>query len=126
MASELEYDLQDTVDCSSKWLIDFNAGKTKLILFDQSNNTGAIDVKMDGSVLVEKSAFKMLGLTFSFKLDLGSYIWAKTAFRKIRALFHSMKFLPPVFALYLCKSTIQPCMEHCCHVWAGAPSCYLE
>ena len=24
------------------------------------------------------------------------------------------------------KSTIRPCMEHCCHVWAGAPTCYLE
>ena len=24
------------------------------------------------------------------------------------------------------KSTIHPCMEYCCHVWAGAPSCYLE
>ena len=21
---------------------------------------------------------------------------------------------------------IHPCMEYCCHVWAGAPSCYLE
>ena len=21
---------------------------------------------------------------------------------------------------------IRPCMEYCCHVWAGAPSCYLE
>ena len=28
-----------------------------------SNNTGAIDVKIDGSVLEEKSFFKMLGLT---------------------------------------------------------------
>ena len=24
------------------------------------------------------------------------------------------------------KSTICPCLEYCCHVWAGAPSCYLE
>ena len=24
------------------------------------------------------------------------------------------------------KSTIWSCMEYCCHVWAGAPSCYLE
>ena len=31
--------------------------KKQLILFDQSNNTGAIDVKMDGSVLGEKSSF---------------------------------------------------------------------
>ena len=31
-------------------------------------------MKMDGSVLEEKSSFKMLGLTFSSKLDWGSYI----------------------------------------------------
>ena len=37
-----------------------------------------------------------------------------------------MKFLSPEAALYLYKSTIHPCMEYCCHVWAGAPSCYLE
>ena len=74
MASELESDLQDTVDWGRKWLVDFNAGKTQLVLFDRSNNTGAIDVKMDGSVLEEKSSFKMLGLTFSSKLDWSSYI----------------------------------------------------
>ena len=33
-----------------KWLFDFNVEKTQLISFDQSNNTGAIDVKMDESV----------------------------------------------------------------------------
>ena len=37
-----------------------------------------------------------------------------------------MKFVSPEVALYLCKSTICPCMECCYHVWAGAPSCYLE
>ena len=37
-----------------------------------------------------------------------------------------MKFLSPEVALYLYKSTIRPCMEYCCHVWLGAPSCYLE
>ena len=21
---------------------------------------------------------------------------------------------------------MQPCIEYCCHIWAGAPSCYLE
>ena len=70
----------------------------------------------------------MLGLTFSFKFDWGSYIIsiAKTASKKIGALIHSMKFLSPDVALYLYKSTIHPCMEYFCHVWAGAPSCYLE
>ena len=37
-----------------------------------------------------------------------------------------MKFLSPEVALYLHKSTIRPCMEYCCHVWAGAPSSYLD
>ena len=37
-----------------------------------------------------------------------------------------MKFLSPEIALYLYKSTKMLCMEYCCHVWVGAPSCYLE
>ena len=64
MAAELESDLRDTVDWGSKWLVDFNAGKTQLVSFDQSNNTDAIDVKLEGSVLEEKSTFKMLVLSF--------------------------------------------------------------
>ena len=51
VTSELEFHLQDTVDWGKKWLVDFNVGKTQLVLFDQSNNTGSIDVKMDGSAL---------------------------------------------------------------------------
>ena len=83
---------------------------------------------MDGSVLEEKSSFKMLGLTFFSKLDWGSWIIpiAKTASRKIRDLIRSMKSLSPEVALYLYKSTTRPCKEYCCHVWAGAPRCYLE
>ena len=71
VASELESDLRGTVDWGRKWLVDFNSGKTQLVSFDRSNNTGAIDFKMDGSVLEEKSS-KMLGLTFSSKLHWGS------------------------------------------------------
>ena len=70
----------------------------------------------------------MLGWTFSSKLDWGCYIIsiAKIASKKIGALIHSVKFLSPEVALYLYKSAICPCMEYCCQVWAGTPSCYLE
>ena len=70
----------------------------------------------------------MLGLTIPSKLYWGSYIIsiAKTASKKIGASICSMKFLSPEIALYLYKSTIRPSMEYCCHVWAGAPSFYLE
>ena len=83
---------------------------------------------MNGSVLEEKSFFKLLELTFSSKLDWGSYIISidKTPSKKIGALICSMKFLSPEVALYLYKSIIYWCMEYCCYVWAGAPSCYLE
>ena len=57
------------MDWGKKWLVGFNAGKTQLVSFDWSNNNDSIDVKMDGPVLEEKLSFKMLGLTFSSKLD---------------------------------------------------------
>ena len=119
--------IYDTVNWGRKWLVNFNAGKTQLVSFDRSNNNGSLHVKMDGSGL-EKSSFKMLGLTFSPKLDWGSYIIsiAKTALKKIGALIGSMKFLSPGVALYLYKSTIHPCMEYSCQVWVGAPSYYLK
>ena len=128
LAAELKYDLQDTVEWGRMWLVDFNAGKTQLLSLGWSNHAGAIDAKMDGSVLKENSSFKMLGLTFSSKLDWNSYIISivKTGYKKIGALICSMKFLSPEVALYVYRSTLCSCMEYCCHVWAGANSCDLE
>ena len=122
LVSERKSDLQEIVDGDRRCLIDFNAGKTQMVSLVWSTNTGAINVKMAVSVLEEKSSFKM---TFSSKLDWGSYIIsiAKTASRKISPLIRSMTFLSPKVALYIYKSTILPCMEYCCHVWAGAPDC---
>ena len=101
------------MDWSRKWLVDFNAGKTQLVLLDLSKNTGAIDVKMNGSVLEENPSFKMLGLTFSSKLIWCSDIIsiAKTVSKKIGTLIHSMKVLSHEVALYLYKSTMWPCMN---------------
>ena len=116
------------MDWGKKWLVDSNAGRIQLVSFNRSKNTGSIDVKMDGSALNEKSSSKMLGLTFFSKLDWGSYILyiVKTASKKVGVLIRSMNFLSPEVALYLYKSAIRPCMEYCCHVRAGARSCYLE
>ena len=73
------------MDWGKKRLAAVNAGKTQLVWFDWSNNNGSIDVKMNWSVLEEKSSLKMLWLTFSSKLDWGSYIISitKTASKKI-------------------------------------------
>ena len=42
------------MDQGKKWFVDFNAGKTQLVSFDQSNNTGAIDAKIDESDIEKK------------------------------------------------------------------------
>ena len=70
----------------------------------------------------------MLGLTFSSKLDWGSYIIsiAKTTSKKTGSLIRSMNFLSPEVALYLYKSTIWLFMELCCHVYTVALDCHLE
>ena len=54
LASELESDLQGTVEQGKKWLVDFITWTPQLVSFDQSNYNGSIDVKMDGCLLEEK------------------------------------------------------------------------
>ena len=80
------------MDWGRKWLVDFIAGKMQLVSFGYSNNTGAIDLKMDGSPVEEKSYFKMLVLTFSSKLEWDSCIISS---KKVGALIRSMKFFSP-------------------------------
>ena len=73
-----------------KWLVDFNAGKTQLVSFDRSNYNGSINVKMDGSVLGEKSSFKILELTISSKsvgVLLAFSLFAKLPPRKLELYF---------------------------------------
>ena len=69
LASELESDLRDNMEWGRTWLADFNVGKAQLVLFDWSNNTGAIEVNMDWSVVDEKLSCKILELSLSSKLD---------------------------------------------------------
>ena len=54
-------------------------------LHSWSNNIAATDLRMDGSVLEEKLTFKMLGLSFSSKLNWSSHVISipKTASIKI-------------------------------------------
>ena len=79
---------------------------------------------MDGSVVGEKSSFKMLGMSFSSQSDWGSNLIsiAKIASKTIGALIRSMKFLSPEVGLHLFKSIIPPCIEYWCRDRAGAPS----
>ena len=61
LASKLESDLRDNVGWGRKWFVDFSAGKTQQVLFDQSKNTGAIDVKLDWSDLRKNHLLRCSG-----------------------------------------------------------------
>ena len=71
----------------------------KLSFFLTGLVAGIIDVKMDGSALEEKSSFKMLGVSFSSKMHLGSYIVsiAKTASKKLGTFLRSLYLLKLLF-----------------------------
>ena len=77
LASEFKSDLLDTIDWGKKQLVDFDVGKNSIDSFDWSNNSGAIDVRMDGS-------FKILGvLFFSLKFlfsDVDFYLYKATLY----------------------------------------------
>ena len=76
--------------------------ETQLVSFDRSNNSGAIDMNMDGSVLVEKPSFKSLGLFFSSKYDSYTAAIAKTASKKIGTLIRTIRFFL-LRLLFICK-----------------------
>ena len=69
LTSELKSDRLDTVDWGKKRLVDFDDGKNNIYFFNWSKSSVAIDVKMDESILEEKSSSKILGVAFLSKLD---------------------------------------------------------
>ena len=76
---------------------------------------------------LEKSHLEK-GVSFSSKLDWGFYTvcGAKNSFKKFGAFIQAMKFFSDEVSLYICKSTIWPCMESCSQIWLGATSYYSD
>ena len=59
------------MDWGGTWLMDLSARKTHFFSFHCASKSDVIDVNMVGSILDGKSAFKILGLFLSSKMDLG-------------------------------------------------------
>ena len=82
-------------------------------------------LRFTGLITLVLLMWKWMGLFLKEKHLLRCWGWL-SLLNWIGALICPMKFLSPEVALYLYKSTIRPCIEYCCHAWAGAPSCYLN
>ena len=122
-AAELQDDLRGIVEWGNRWLVSFNATKTKLLSFHRHRDPSLVPVEMNGIALPEKTSFRLLGITFTPSMDWKPYIQsiAKAASRRVGSLYRAQRFLTPETILHLYKSTIRPCMEYCSHIWGGAP-----
>ena len=63
--------MQKFVTCASffqklNYLVNLNVGKTQLVSFDQSKNTGAVEVKIDGSALRRNHLLRFGRVEFLF------------------------------------------------------------
>ena len=91
-------------------------------MFDRSNNTGAIYVKIDGSVLEENHLLRCWGwLDCALTLSL----LVKLPPRKLDPWFILWSFFLLMW-LWIYINLPYSSMKYCCYVWAGAPSCNLE
>ena len=124
VAKGLSSDLEHVVQWGKRWLVSFNAPKTKLASFHHKrNNPSFSPIHMDNSTLKEAPCIeRLLGLKLTPDLRWNSYILSvvKEASKMVGSFFRSKRFLTPAAILYLYKSQIRPRMEYCCHIWAGA------
>ena len=123
-AGELELNLCIIVGWGERWLVAFNATRTKLFSFNSHRDPLLVHVVTNGIELPEETSFRLLGLTFTRSMYWKPYIQsiAKAASRKVGSLHRAHHFLTPESILYLYKSTIRPYMEYCSQIWGGAPS----
>ena len=123
LANNLSEDLSRIVQWGKRWLISFNALKTKLVSFKRHQNAPDLpSISMDGVDLQESSCQdKLLGLKFASDFKCNAYVAcvAKEAARMVGSFYRSRKYLTPNALFYLYKSQIRLRMEYCCHLWAG-------
>ena len=97
MAADLDDDLRTVVEWGEKWLLSFNASKTKLLSINRFRTPFLPSVLMNDSELTESTQIRLLGLTFTNNFSWNPYIEsiAKSAAMKVGSLFRVRHFLPP-------------------------------
>ena len=123
--SIIEDDLCTVVEWGEKWLVTFNAAKTKLLSINRYREPFLPPIYMNRTKIPGSSNFCLLGLCFFNDLSWKDYIQsiAKSATMKVGSRYRSIKYLTPESILYFYTSTICPCFEYCCHIWAWCSFC---
>ena len=128
LPSELESDLWDTVDWSRKRLVDFNAEKThfsNLFHFNGLTTLVLLMLKWIGLFLRKNHLWRCWSwfclLNWIGALTLALLV--KLPPGKLESWFILWSFFLKRLVCISIYIRYGFCMEYCCHVWAGAPSC---
>ena len=94
LAADLEYDLRSVTEWGERWLVSFNASKTKLLSINKYKNPNLPPISMLNESLPESSSIRLLGLFLSNTFSWNEYIEsiAKFAAKKVGSLYRSRNF----------------------------------
>ena len=128
LAKLLESDLSQISDWGDTWQITLNSGKTKVLSINRYSEPRNTPISLAGETLEESSHIRLVGLTLTNDLTWNDYIIsiAKKASMKVGSLHRARQCLSSDIILHLYESLIRPCMEYCCHIWAGASATVLN
>ncbi len=117
----VENDLNEIHQWSSKWLVDFNPDKTKLLLFSRRHISSNPVLYLNGARISKESTHKHLGIIFSNKGDWNAHIELiiKKTTNKINIL-RKLKYILDRKTLdIIYKSYIRPVMEYADIIWGN-------
>ena len=120
----LQHSLNSLHDYCTKWKLDININKTKVVIFSKAKiqNASCFTFNIGDKPIEITNEYKYLGIIFSSN---GSFHQAKSILEKKakRALFcmHSYlsdQSLPPHYSLDLYEKLIQPVASYALEIWA--------
>jgi hypothetical protein len=120
---ELQQDLDNLCDWSSKWKLSFNAKKCKVMHIGSTNERHRYSMlDKDGNFIHLDSAQseKDLGVTFNENLHFGEHISNITSkAQRVLGLIHrSFEYMETEMLLPLYKSLVRPILEYGSNVWS--------
>jgi hypothetical protein len=115
----------------SQWgadnLVKFNTSKTQLFSVSRARSSPDFNVEFGADTLDLSDSVNILGLTFNSSMSWFSHIsnLARSASKKISALFKVRQYFTDEQLLAIYKGYIRPCIEYCSHVWGGSSATRL-
>ena len=116
-SQELQLDLDNICRWASRWQMEFNVSKCKVIHYGNGNM--GCNYSMEGLPVEEADCEKDLGVTFTS--DLKATVHCKDVYSKanrmLGLLSRTIKYKNPAVLTTLYKSMVRPHLEYCSTIW---------